>query len=96
MSTLRWKGELADGHIHMTAREYVEHKTKEGHARRRQALRKIANNPILSEETKDAVRYAVLILDDNDFLMKQVTELKEQIENMKKARNEEYESVYRF
>lgn len=86
MSVLRWKGELADGHVHMTAHEYVEHRTKENHERQRQILRKLSGNPILTDEIRMAVRYAVYILDDNDFYRKQVSELREEIDNMKKAR----------
>ena len=87
MSVIRWKGELADGHVHMTAREFVEHRTKENHEKQRQILRKLSGNPILTDEIRTAVRYAVYILDDNEFYRKQVLDLREQIENMKKARN---------
>ena len=83
---IRWKGELADGHVHMTAHEFVEHRTKENHEKQRQTLRKLSGNPILTDEIRTAVRYAVYILDDNEFYRKQISDLREQIENMKKAR----------
>lgn len=86
MSVLRWKGELGDGHVHMTAREYVDHKSKEDSERHRQVLRKIANNPILTADVQAAVRYAIYRIDDNEMLRKRCSDLMETIENMKKAR----------
>ena len=83
---MNWKGELGDGEVHMTAHDYVEHKVAEDHEQKRMQLRKIANNPILSKEAAEAVRYAVYILDDNIWLRNRIMELQEQIENMK-ARN---------
>lgn len=80
---IRWKGELCDGEVHMTARDYCDHKTRERHEAMRRVLQKLGNNPILTMEVQSAVRYAVFILDDNEFLTKRVNELKEQIENMK-------------
>ena len=81
--TLRWKGELGDGHIHMTAHEYCEHKDREYMEAQKQQLRKIANNPILTEEVRKAIRYAVFRIDDAIWWRKQYEELKEQ-----KERNE--------
>ena len=80
---MTWKGELGDGNVHMTAHEYVEHKVAEDHEQKRTQLRKIANNPILSKEASEAVRYAVYILDDNVWLRNRIIELQTQIENMK-------------
>lgn len=84
--TLRWNGELGDGQIHMTAHEFVEHRTKERHEQMRQLLRKIANNPILTKETQAAIRYAIWQMDENTWHMEIIEQLKEQIKNMK-ARN---------
>ena len=84
MSVLKWKGELCDGDVHMTAREYVDHKINERHEQQRQVLRKLSGNPILTNEIRTAVRYALYILDDNEFYAKQIADLREQIENMKK------------
>ena len=85
--TLRWKGELGDGHVHMTSREFVEHRTKERDEQMRQLLRKIANNPILTKETQAAIRYAIWRIDENAWHLEIIEQLKEQIKNMK-ARNE--------
>lgn len=87
MSNLRWKGELADGHVHMTASEYCEHRTKEQHEKHRQILRKVASNPILTQEVQQAIRYAIFCLDDNEWLSQRCTELTEKCENIMKARN---------
>lgn len=82
MSKLVWKGELADGKIHMTALEYCEHKVAEDHEIKRQMLRKIANNPILSKEAQEAIRYAVYRMDDIVWLRKINSDLKETIKNI--------------
>lgn len=71
MEHIRWKGELGDGRVHMTAKEYCEHKVSEDHERNRQILRKLSGNPILTDETRKAIRYAMFILDDNIWLRKQ-------------------------
>ena len=52
-------------------------------------LRKIANNPILNEDTKESIRYAVYRIDDVIWLKKQISDLKEQIEHMKARNNNE-------
>ena len=49
---IRLRGELGDGHVHMTAEQYVEHKTKEQFYDDIKELKKLANNPILSKKTK--------------------------------------------
>jgi len=84
MEKIRWKGELGDGQVHMTAREYCEHKVAEDHEAKRQILRKLSGNPILTDEVRNAVRYAVNILDDNIWLRKQYMDLKQMYESYKK------------
>ena len=85
--TLRWKGELGDGHVHMTAREFVEHRTKERDEQMRQALRKIANNPILTKEVKEAIRFAVYRMDDVLWWRNEYIQLNEQYKRVMKERN---------
>lgn len=80
--SLRWKGELADGHIHMTAMEYWEHKSKENFEAQKQILRKVANNPILTKEVQEAIRFAVYRMDDIVWLRKINSDLKETIRNI--------------
>ena len=85
MEKIRWKGELGDGQIHMTAQEYCEHKVAEDHELKRQTLRKLSGNPILADEVRQAIRYAVYILDDNIWLRKQYMDLKQMHEAYKKT-----------
>ena len=61
----------------------------EENERFKDGLRKIANNPILNDETKEAIRFAVYRIDDVIWLRKQINDLKEQIENMKVRFNNE-------
>ena len=79
----RWKGELGDGHVHMTAREYVEHKVQENIEENKMILKKLANNPILTEEVRKAVRFALYRLDDIVWLRKVIDDKNEEIENIK-------------
>ena len=82
MSVLRWKGELGDGKIHMTATEFVEHRSLEDYERNKQMLRKIANNPILSKEVQEAIRFAIYRMDDIVWLKKINSDLRETIRNI--------------
>ena len=61
-------------------------KDQEFYEQHRQALRKIANNPILSEEVKQEIRIAAYCMDDYRMYLKRINDLQETIENMKKAR----------
>ena len=61
-------------------------KDQEFYEQHRQALRKIANNPILSEEVKMEIRIAAYCFDDCRLYLKRINDLQETIENMKKAR----------
>ena len=89
MEHIRWKGELGDGRVHMTAKEYCEHKVSEDHERNRLILRKMSGNPILTDEIRKAVRYAIGILDENIWLRKQYMDVDEKCRNIMKARNEQ-------
>ena len=57
--------------------------------RYKDALRRIANNEILSEETKEAIRFAVYRIDDIVWYKREISDLKEQIEHMKARNNNE-------
>ena len=85
MTQLRFKTELADGEIHMTAHEFVEHRTREDLEMHKTELRKLANNPILNKETQKLVRYAVYCVDDILWYREIISTLREQIDNMKKG-----------
>ena len=79
---MKWKGELGDGHVHMTAMEFVEHRSLEDYERNKTMLRKIANNPILSKEAQEAIRFAVYRMDDIIWLRKINSDLRETIKNI--------------
>ena len=65
----------------------MDYVTIEENERYKNALRKIANDPILNEETKEAIRFAVYRIDDVIWLRKQNKDLQEKCENIMKARN---------
>lgn len=68
---LHFKGTLCDDHLHMTAEEYWEHKIKEDHERQKIKLRKLANNPILTDEYKKVVNAAIINIDMLEYWRKQ-------------------------
>ena len=78
-------GMLCDDHVHLTAKEMHEHKTMEYYHERRQALRKLANNPILSEEAKKEIRLAAHYMDTCEWHLKMIADLNEEISNLKKV-----------
>ena len=82
LKPLKWKGELGDGHIHMTATEFVEHRSREDFEKNKQALRKLANNPILSKEAQEAIRFAAYRMDDIIWQRKIISDLRETIKNI--------------
>ena len=60
---MTFKTELCDGHCHMTADEFMEHKVRENDYRQRKALEKLANNPILTTEIQNVMLRAIYDLD---------------------------------
>ena len=84
MEHIRFNGELADGLVHMTAREFCNHNTAEDYEKNKMLLRKIANNPILTDDTKRAIRFAMYRLDDITWLRKRNNDLQDMLDNMKR------------
>ena len=54
-----WSGELCDGHIHVDCHEMFMRKCDAWKHWHRKTLVKLANNPILSDESRDALWMAV-------------------------------------
>ena len=82
MTQLSFKTGPDDEEIKMMAMN----KPPEFYEEHRQKLRRIANNPILSEEVKMEIRIAAYCFDDCRLYLKRINDLQETIENMKKAR----------
>lgn len=74
---LHFKGELADGHVHMTAAEFHMRKIDATHYAHQRILKKMANNPILSDDARIVLDHAVFYIDMLDWWRKRG------IENMK-------------
>ena len=73
MLMIHFKGELSDGHVHITAEEFCEHSVHERYEKDLAVLRKLANNPILNQEIRDAVWSAIRCYHDkimwrNDYI----------------------------
>ena len=52
---LHFKGQLCDGHFYMTAKEFNDHKMKENLYKQKMKLKKLGNNPALSEEVRETL-----------------------------------------
>ena len=48
-----FKTQLCDGRVHITAKDYIEHSVKVNHEKQRMKLKKLANNPALSDDARD-------------------------------------------
>ena len=60
--SLRFKGELCDGNVHMTAKEFYYHKFHENIEKQRIKLKKISSNPVLSDDVKATIRKQLFYL----------------------------------
>ena len=76
---MHFKTELCDGEVHMTAKDFVEHCNQENRLKLRNRLKKVANNPILDKDVRDAVWAAIYLIDDNNSWRKKYIELKEKL-----------------
>ena len=56
---IHFKGELSDGHVHMTAYEIIEHNVREQYQRENAILMKLANNPAIDKEIRGVVWKAI-------------------------------------
>lgn len=52
-SRFTFKSQLCDGHVHLTAKDFIEHKNAEFHTQQQMKLKKFANNPALSEDFRE-------------------------------------------
>ena len=78
-----FKGELCDGHVHMTAEEFVDNKIKANAYKRMKKLGKIANNPILSEDVREVLRDALSFYQAS--IMFNEYKVIQELQDMKKA-----------
>lgn len=82
---LHFGGMLCDDHAHMTAEEFHENRTRQYYHERWQALRKIAGNPILTEEVKKEIRIAMHYMDRWEMQSMIIADQREEIDTLKKA-----------
>ena len=80
---MHFKGTLCDDHLHMTAEKYWEHKIKESHELQRMKLRKLANNPILTDDIRHLMSLAIMNIDLMEYWRKQY--IKERNKNNEKS-----------
>jgi hypothetical protein len=52
-SRFTFKSQLCDGHVHLTAKDFIDHKVAEGHMKQQMKLKKYANNPALCEDLRE-------------------------------------------
>jgi len=86
MDRLHFKTELCDGEVHMTAHEFAENRDKARMYKILNRLKRVANNPILNEETQNAVWYAIMTIETDRNWRQKYIELKEQYEKLKKEK----------
>jgi hypothetical protein len=59
---LHWKGELCDGHVHMTAKEFLHHRSRVNVEKQRMKLKKLANNPAFAEDVRETLYRQIFYL----------------------------------
>lgn len=81
-SMLHFKGELGDGHIHINAKDLIEHNVREQHEIQRMKLRKLANNPALSEDAKEVLNTQVYYINLLEWWREQYIKLQKKYEQL--------------
>lgn len=60
---LHFKSQLCDGHVHMTAHDFVEHGVMERIEKQKMKLKKLANNPALSDDVRKTLHVQINYVD---------------------------------
>lgn len=61
---IKFKGQLCDGEVHINAHDFIEQQIKTRYEKDNALLRRLANNPIIDKEYRDAVWRAIERGDD--------------------------------
>lgn len=89
--TIRYKGMLGDDHVHLTAKEMIEHRVREQYEKENAVLKKLANNPAIDKEVREVVWKAIFRSQDLMWYRGVCSELQEEHDPLKK----EYEVLKR-
>lgn len=82
MSKLHFKGELGDGEIHIKISDLLEHQVHERHEIQRTKLRKLANNPALSEDAREVLNAQVYYINLLEWYRERLLELQKKCEQL--------------
>lgn len=80
MVKLHFKTELCDGEFHFPPGGFLEHQVEERRWKQIQELKKIANNPILTEEVRHIIQMAIVDTNMAFYWRKAYIELREKYE----------------
>lgn len=79
---LHFKGELSDGHIHIKMKDLLEHNVREQHEKQRMKLKKLANNPALSEDAREVLNTQVYYINLLDYYRNGFLEIQKKYEEL--------------
>ena len=82
MSRLHFKGELCDGEIHIKINDLLEHQVLERHEIQRMKLKKLANNPALSDDARNVLNTQVYYINMLEWWRKQYIDLQKKYEDL--------------
>ena len=92
MSRLHFKGELCDGEIHIKMKDLLEHNVREQHEKQRMKLKKLANNPALSEDAREVLNTQVYYINMLEFWRKQYIEMRDKYEELQNKNRRFYKN----
>ena len=83
---LNFKTQLCDGRVHITAKDYLEHCVSVNHEKQRMKLKKLANNPVLSEDARNVLNTQIHYINMLEWWRKQYIDLQKKYEDLRYGR----------
>ena len=80
--SLHFKGQLCDGEIHIKIKDLIEHNVRERHEKQRMKLKKLANNPALSEDAKEVLNTQIYYINLLEWYRNRLIELQKKHEEL--------------
>ena len=87
---LHFKTELCDGHIHMTANDFVEHGVRENREKQRMKLKKLANNPALSDDVREMLNLQLFYINEGESWRNAYIALRQKYDKLRKETGRKY------
>lgn len=87
---LNFKTQLCDGHVHLTAKDFICHQVTEGYTKQQMQLKKYANNPALAEGLREILYQQIYNINQLDWYKREWHDI---LERYRKLRDGEDDPV---